>query len=126
MPRKEQTISGQKSKWTLSVVEHWCLYSRRTGFQPTGPHRRLLDGIFFRHWDKCKTCNGVGILDAEDSNDGKKWKECPSCQGLGGIYTAPEPEWNKMIILMMAEYPEYVCGDRKDEYWSIYLRHLNS
>ena len=126
MPRKEQIISGQKSKWTLSVVEHWCLYSRRTGFQPTGPHRQLLDGTFFRHWDECSICNGIGILDAEDSNDGKKWKECPSCQGLGGIYTAPEPEWNKMIILMMAEYPEYVCGDKKDEYWSIYLRHLNS
>ena len=126
MPRKEQTISGQKSKWTLSVVEHWCLYSRRTGFQPTGPHRRLLDGIFFRYWDECSICNGIGILDAEDSNDGKKWKECPSCQGLGGIDTAPEPEWNKIIILMMAEYPEYVSGHKKDEYWSIYLRHLNS
>jgi len=126
MPRKQKTNSGQKSKWELSVVEHWCLYSRRTGFQPTGPHRQLLDGTFFRHWDECSICNGIGILDAEDSNDGKKWKECPSCQGLGGIYTAPEPEWNKMIILMMAEYPEYVCGDKKDEYWSIYLRHLNS
>jgi len=27
---------------------------------------------------------------------------------------------------MMAEYPEYVSGHKKDEYWSIYLRHLNS
>ncbi len=123
MPRKTEKPAGKQSKWELSVVEHWCLYSRQTGFQPTGPHRKELDELFYRHWNRCRLCRGVGIVDAKEPTD---WRNCPICQGMGGFYSGSKEKWREFIFLMMSEYPEYVCGDRKDEYVNIHHRYLNS
>jgi len=126
MPRKQKPNSDQPSKWDLSVVERWCLYATQTGFQPMGPHRRLLDTLFFRHWDKCEHCGGIGIVNATEPQHKKGWVNCSICQGLGGSYTGSESDWNQFIIKIMTHYPKYVCGHTKEEYWSIYLNHLTN
>ena len=123
MPRKKDTELGIEPRWELSVVEHWCLYARKTGFQPTGPHRQLLDLLFFPHWNECIVCNGVGVVDGKEPG---KWRDCPICHSLGGFYSGSEEEWEELIFMVMSEHPESACGDRKEEYLNIYHKYLNS
>ena len=123
MPRKQNAEHRKSSCWDLSVVEQWCLYARKTGFQPTGPHRQLLDQLFFRHWNECTICNGVGVVDGKEAH---KWKDCPICHSLGGFYSGSQEEWQELIFRVLSEYPDSACGDRKSEYLDIYRKYLNS
>lgn len=123
MPRKIKPNNWSQKTWELSVVEHWCLYSSQTGFQPTGPHRQLLDRLFFPQWQTCEICNGNGIVDGSDEDT---WKNCPICFSNGGFYTGTTEQWEKMIFRVMDEYPEYVCGNTKERYLTIYHKYANT
>ncbi len=120
MPRKIKPKSSSESSWSLSVVEHWCLYSRQTGFQPTGEHRPLLDKLFFPYWHTCEICNGKGIVDGTDEDT---WKNCPICFSNGGFYTGTVNQMEKMIYTVMDKYPECVCGNTKQSYLNIYNKY---
>ncbi len=120
MPRKIKPTPSSGSTWALSVVEHWCKYSRKTGFQPTGLHRQLLDSLFYPHWYICEVCSGPGVINGAEETD---WKECPACDGKGGFFTGTTDEWKEIIFRMMSVYPESVCGNTKDRYLNIYHKY---
>jgi hypothetical protein len=123
MPRKIKSISSAEPSWSLSVVEHWCLYTRMTGFQPTGAHRQLLDKLFFPYWYTCEICNGIGIVDGPDEDT---WKNCSICFSNGGFFTGTTDEWEKLIYKVMDKYPECVCGNTKERYWDIFKHYTDN
>lgn len=121
MPRKIKPTPHSEPTWTLSVVEHWCQYARKTGFSPMGPHRQLLDSLFYPYWNTCESCSSSGVVNGIEET---AWRTCPACDGKGGFFTGSTYEWEELIFRMMSVCPESVCENTKERYLTIYHKHI--
>mgnify|MGYP003968667871 FL=1 len=110
-------LKGEYNGLGLSMTENMCVYVLKTGFQPFGRHRHLLDRIFFEYWKYCENCNGIGII--EDGNDGG-YQYCQCCGRKGGFYIGDKEEWDRMIYEVLSAYPDSAGGNYKAKYQDIY------
>ncbi|MBC8400910.1 MAG: hypothetical protein ISR95_00325 [Candidatus Marinimicrobia bacterium] len=114
--------NGEDNGWYLSAVGGWGNYVDKTGFSPFGPHRRLLDALFFPFWKTCSKCNDMGIIDAD--NNPNAWQRCPDCDdSKGGTFIGSTEDMNWIIYVVLSAYPDSVGGKHADEYQEIYEKY---
>ncbi len=83
----------------LGVFEAWAAYSKGTGLQPIGPHRKLANRLIDELSEICPTCEGKQMIRA-----GERREWCSTCGGFGRIF-APGGR-NELIERVLAEFPD--------------------
>lgn len=94
---------GQYDGWHKGMHEAMWAYTKRTGLTPIGPHRRLAGELFKDRFVLCRTCDGHGVLDADD---GRTWKECPDCHGLCCFFRGTMREFLEIRSRILKQFPK--------------------
>lgn len=65
---------------------HRYMQTRR--LKPLGPHRQLADELLDKLRERCRACNGWGVLRQKAGGA----RDCPHCEGGGGVWTCSGEE----------------------------------
>jgi len=63
-------------------------YMRTRRIKPLGPHRQLTDKLLDELRERCRACDGWGVLRQRTAGA----RDCPHCEGGGGVWTCSEEE----------------------------------
>lgn len=93
---------GEYDGWHMGMTEALGAYEKRLGLKALGPHLKLATALFDGRFEACPTCQGRGVLDADE---GRTWMDCPRCQGACRLFKGTRQEFMKIRSQILSQFP---------------------